>query len=350
MASSPDINQFNASWRGSPLYRDTLRGMGIDPAKPVKLTDTQRKTLQSTLERSGVTFPSGVEIDAAGNMNENEGLGKQVKKWGPLVAAGTLAAFGIPGLFPGLIGGGGAAAGAAGTAAAGATAAGTTAAAGTAAATVGGSALGLSSAAWLDLAIFGGSTVADIFSSRSAAKAADRGAQAQLQSNREALSLLREQWVQEVKDFAPYLATGQAAIAKIGQNLQSQAPPTLPSHVSRGAVAPAPVTPPPAPAPRPPVAPMSVFGQTAPVPPPAAPGGPMAPPVATTMPMGGPGAVREPMALPPRPPAAPTGTAAAFGTVSPDQTVRMQIGSVVKDVPAAFVEQWKARGAQVVAA
>lgn len=65
-------------------------------------------------------FPKGVEIDSALNMNEDEGFGKQLKKWGPLAGAAALAAFGIPGLFPGLLNAGGAAAGAgAGAAAAG---------------------------------------------------------------------------------------------------------------------------------------------------------------------------------------------------------------------------------------
>jgi hypothetical protein len=107
MGSAPEINQFNEQWRSSPLYAEILRRVGIDPQRQhVQLSDQQREQVKLLLEQNGVQFPNGTEIDAAGNMNENEGFGKQLKKWGPIVAGGAAAAFGIPGLMPGLIGGG----------------------------------------------------------------------------------------------------------------------------------------------------------------------------------------------------------------------------------------------------
>lgn len=108
--------------------RDRIfQSLGIAPAADGTyagqwgLNDRDRQRVQAAIERElGFQFPGGIEIDPAGNMNENEGFGKQAKKWGPLVGAGALAAFGMPGLFPGLLTGGGAgAAGATGASGAG---------------------------------------------------------------------------------------------------------------------------------------------------------------------------------------------------------------------------------------
>lgn len=133
MGSSSVINQWNEQWRSSPLYQQGLQAVGEPTNGPITLDTNQRKLLQQWLQGQGVQFPKGVEIDPAGNMNEDEGFGKQLKKWGPIVGGGALMAFGIPGLMPGLIGGAGA--GGAGTAAA----SGTTFGGANAAGTIGGS-------------------------------------------------------------------------------------------------------------------------------------------------------------------------------------------------------------------
>lgn len=117
MASAPSLNRLNEQLRGSPLYRQWFEQQGIDLSRPIGLSDQQRKQFAAYLRANGVQIPKGVEIDKAGNLNEPEGFGKQAKKWGPIVGAGAAAAFGIPGLFPGLLTGGGA--GAAGAAGAG---------------------------------------------------------------------------------------------------------------------------------------------------------------------------------------------------------------------------------------
>ncbi len=116
MASSPEVNQWNEGWRSSPAYAEILQSVGVDPSRPFQLSDQQRKQVAQTIEQKlGMQFPDGVEIDPAGNMNENEGFGKQAKKWGPIVAAIAVTAFGIPGVMPGMLSGmGGAAGGAAG--------------------------------------------------------------------------------------------------------------------------------------------------------------------------------------------------------------------------------------------
>jgi hypothetical protein len=132
------INEWNEAWRTSPHYTDIMMSIGVDPTKPIKLTDEQRKIVQSRLEEiAGKPFDKGLEIDPAGNMNQNEGFGKQAKRWGPLAGGIALTLFGIPGVMPGVLtAGGGAAAGAAGAAGgAGAASAGGGATAGAAGAT-----------------------------------------------------------------------------------------------------------------------------------------------------------------------------------------------------------------------
>lgn len=113
MASSQAINQFNERWRSSPEYARILQQVGARPGQ--LLSDQQRQQVQGLVEQAfGMKFPKGVEIDPAGNMNENEGFGKQAKRWGPIAGGAALAAFGIPGLMSGLLTGGGGGAAAAG--------------------------------------------------------------------------------------------------------------------------------------------------------------------------------------------------------------------------------------------
>lgn len=115
MPSDPSINQWNEQWRQSPLYAQGFAAVGGRPGMP--LSDGQRKQLQAFIEqRMGFQFPDGVEIDPTGNMNEDEGFANQARRWGPIVGGAALAAFGIPGVMPGLVGGGaGGAAGALGS-------------------------------------------------------------------------------------------------------------------------------------------------------------------------------------------------------------------------------------------
>lgn len=114
MASAPELNRENERWRASAEYRPLLSSIGANPDGPLTLSDQQRKQLAAAYQQQyGTQLPKGVEFDPAGNLNENEGFGKQFKKWGPIVGGAALTAFGIPGVMPGLIGGG-AAGGAAG--------------------------------------------------------------------------------------------------------------------------------------------------------------------------------------------------------------------------------------------
>lgn len=59
------------------------------------LNDQQRKEVQAVIERElSLPFPKGIEIDPAGNMNEDEGFAVQVRRWAPTVLAATLAIIG----------------------------------------------------------------------------------------------------------------------------------------------------------------------------------------------------------------------------------------------------------------
>lgn len=221
MPSAPTINAMNEQLRASPEYADWMRKQGIDPSRPIRLSDRQRKDFASHLRARGWQMPNGAEVDPAGNINENEGFGRQAKKWGPLVGAGAVTAFGVPGLFPGLIGGGG------GTAA---TAAGATGASRTAA---GG---GLGMGGWLQTALFAGlPAVTNLFGAKMQTGAIDRSATIEAQSAREALDEIRrqydldrsqeeERYQADVTAFAPYNDVGGRLVTRAGDLLQNYTP------------------------------------------------------------------------------------------------------------------------------
>lgn len=120
------LDQFNKALRANPAYVQFLQSMGVNPNVPIKLSESQRK-MAAEWVRKNVGDIGKLEIDPAGNVNQNEGFMKQVAKWGPLVGGAALTAFGIPGVLPGLLGGGGAAAaGSASTALGGSAAGGAT--------------------------------------------------------------------------------------------------------------------------------------------------------------------------------------------------------------------------------
>lgn len=104
------LDQFNQQLRANPEYQAFLRSMGVNTSGPITLTDAQRKQAEAWVSRN-VSSLGKLEIDPAANANQNEGFGRQLGKWGPIAGAGALAAFGMPGLFPGLLSGGAAAGG-----------------------------------------------------------------------------------------------------------------------------------------------------------------------------------------------------------------------------------------------
>ena len=228
MASDPQMNAWNEQWRGDPRYASIMRSIGVDPTRPIKLTDTQRKQVRAAVEQQfGFTFPKGTEIDPAGNWNANEGFGKQAKRWGPIVGGAALAAFGIPGVMPGLFSGGGA--GWVGSEV-GKVAAAAGGAGGGGAATAG-KFLGLGASDWLTAALFGGQTLANVWGTKQQVGATDRAAEAQLQANREALDFLKQQWETARADFQPWLTTGTTATNKLNESLTNMTAPGLPAKL-----------------------------------------------------------------------------------------------------------------------
>lgn len=112
--SEQELSEINATLRSNPAYQEFLRSMGIDPAGPIKLTDQQREQAKAFLRSQGVPLEGGMEIDPAGNINQNEGVGKWAKDWRTYAAIGAgIAGLGVAGIGPlaGVMGGGSAAGG-----------------------------------------------------------------------------------------------------------------------------------------------------------------------------------------------------------------------------------------------
>lgn len=142
------LDQLNDALRRSPAWqRFMIQRFGTNPQDPtsanpiVRLTDNDRRLLQSEIERYIGPFPDGMEIDPGGNVNQNQGFWAHWYFWVPALAAATIITMGVAGWGPlaGVLsagGGGGAAAGVAAAGGGGAAAAAGTGA-GTAAAIVG---------------------------------------------------------------------------------------------------------------------------------------------------------------------------------------------------------------------
>jgi hypothetical protein len=211
------IDQFNDSLRQSQFYQDWMRAHGISLSGPLKLTDAQRKTFQRDLQAIGVPFDKGIEIDPAGNMNQDEGFSKH-KKWmiPAAIAVGTLG-LGAAGVGPAaaLFGGGGSAA-----------ASGTTVA-GTVASTGGGGAastFGFGSLA-PTLIGTGGQLAGNIIAGRGASKAEEARERAAAQ----ALDWEKSQYFDEQSRLQPYRDMGGQAYARLGKMLGLEAPAAPPA-------------------------------------------------------------------------------------------------------------------------
>jgi hypothetical protein len=119
------LDSFNDSIRSSPVWQQFMRRYGIDPAR-VNLSDAQRQALQRELEQSGVQFAKGMQIDPAGNVNQDQGVSAA---WNnpwiryPLIGGAAMTGLGAAGIGPmaGLFGGASGAAAGGGAAAAGGT-------------------------------------------------------------------------------------------------------------------------------------------------------------------------------------------------------------------------------------
>lgn len=102
------LDQFNDQLRASQVWQDFMRRIGQNPARP-HLSDQQRKQLQAELQRTGIQFAQGMEIDPAGNVNQDQHLGRNIAIGAGIGGGALLSLFGLPGVFPGLLNSGGAA-------------------------------------------------------------------------------------------------------------------------------------------------------------------------------------------------------------------------------------------------
>lgn len=113
--SQGSIDQFNEALRANPEYRAFLQSIGVNPNGPLRLSDSQRRQARGWV-RSRYGNVGDLEVDPAGNLNQDEGFSRHAKWMIPAaIGAGTLG-FGAAGMGPlaGLFGGSGSAAGAAG--------------------------------------------------------------------------------------------------------------------------------------------------------------------------------------------------------------------------------------------
>lgn len=136
------LDRFNDAMRESPAWRQFIERSGFRlDGSPIRLSESQRRALASELRRAGFVLPNGVEVDPAGNVNQDDtgffektsvriGIAAAAALatagalgWGPLAmlaggqapaAGGALASSSIPGLHaavPGAIASQGASAG-----------------------------------------------------------------------------------------------------------------------------------------------------------------------------------------------------------------------------------------------
>lgn len=102
--SSPqEIDAWNRAWRSSPLYAQLHRLVGAEPGRG--LSDQQRRNILAVLRAQyGIAVPSGMGIDPAGNLNQQNQKAQNIGKGIALGAAGAGVA-GAAGVLPGFTGG-----------------------------------------------------------------------------------------------------------------------------------------------------------------------------------------------------------------------------------------------------
>jgi len=100
--SEAELDRWNQWWRQTPVYQNFMRRQGLPADGRVRLSRGQQAALEREMRAAGLRIPSGMHIDQGGNLNQQSRLVKTAAIAGGAAAA----AFGIPGVFPGLLSGG----------------------------------------------------------------------------------------------------------------------------------------------------------------------------------------------------------------------------------------------------
>lgn len=96
------LDSGNDQMRETPWWREFMQRQGYRlQGEPIRLNDRQRKELQRIAEANGVRFVRGMEIDPAGNINQDNGFDAIAGRVGRVAArVAPLAANFIPGVGP----------------------------------------------------------------------------------------------------------------------------------------------------------------------------------------------------------------------------------------------------------
>jgi hypothetical protein len=107
-SSQGGIDQFNEQLRAMPEYQEFLRSLGADPSGALRLTDSQRKQAERWVQTRYGNI-GNLEIDPAGNVNQDEGFSRHAKWMIPAAIGAATLGVGAAGAGPlaGLFGGGG---------------------------------------------------------------------------------------------------------------------------------------------------------------------------------------------------------------------------------------------------
>lgn len=233
-----ELDAFNAQLRADPEYRAFLRSMGVNPDAPVKLSGAQRSQAEQWIRQRVPDLGGKFQIDPAGNINTDHGLSTA---WSnpyfryPLIAGAALGTMGAAGVFGG--GAAGASAGAGGGAAAGGAAAGGGAGLGTAAGVAGAgggvwSAINkfVNSPLGSELLETGGGLVA----TKLQMDAANKAAETQAQSLREALDFEKQVYQDDKDFFQPWGDLGRGSAARLSELTSARRPPVTADSLWQG--------------------------------------------------------------------------------------------------------------------
>src|SRR4249920_192177 len=76
--SEQQLDQWNQAFRQSSVYQNFMRANGLPTDGRVHLSDRQQESLERAMLQAGIRVPSGMHIDAGGNLNQQNHLVRNV--------------------------------------------------------------------------------------------------------------------------------------------------------------------------------------------------------------------------------------------------------------------------------